>query len=67
LFAFGQAKRKSILHFVKLRIRFSNLPNFFLLRAMGDSMRFHICASEYSSEYHFATRSQRVAAVRERE
>jgi len=51
LFAIGQAKRKSILHFVKLGIRFSNLRNFFLLRAVGDSIRLHICASEYSSEY----------------
>lgn len=39
LFAFGQAKRKSILHFVKLGIRFSNLRNLFLLRAVDDSMR----------------------------
>ena len=51
LFAIGQAKRKSILHFVKLGIRFSNLRNFFLLRAVGDSIRLHICAREYSSEY----------------
>jgi len=51
LFAFGQAKRNQIVHFVKLGIRFSNLRNFFLLRAMGDSMRLHICASEYNSKY----------------